>query len=249
MLWLIGFVLESPYSNGHRRPSLADQLMRLHYDADTDPKLIRQCRVAVLGFGAQGSAQAQNLKDSGVDVVVGLRVGSASRAAAAAAGLSVQEPATAVSGADLVAMLVPDEVQPEVYAEIVAPQLKGGGVLLFAHGFNIHYQRLKPRDDLDVIMVAPNGIGEQVRAQYVAGHGVPGMVAVHRDASGQARALAFSYAWALGHGRAGIIESSFREETETDLFAEQAVLCGGLTNLIAAGFDTLVEAGYAPEIA
>lgn len=223
--------------------------MRLHYDADTDPKLIRQRRVAVLGFGAQGSAQAQNLRDSGVDVVVGLRTGSPSRAAAAAAGLSVQEPATAVSGADLVAMLVPDEVQPQVYAEIVAPQLKGGGVLLFAHGFNIHYQRLKPRDDLDVIMVAPNGIGEQVRAQYLAGHGVPGMVAVHRDASGQARTLAFSYAWALGLGRAGIIESSFREETETDLFAEQAVLCGGLTHLIAAGFDTLVEAGYAPEIA
>ena len=223
--------------------------MRLHYDADTDPKLIRQRRVAVLGFGAQGSAQERNLKDSGVDVVVGLRAGSPSRAAAVAAGLSVKEPAAAVAGADLVAMLIPDEVQPQVYTEIVVPQLKRGGVLLFAHGFNIHYQRLKPRDDLDVIMVAPNGIGEQVRAQYVAGHGVPGMVAVHRDASGQGRALGFSYAWALGLGRAGIIESSFREETETDLFAEQAVLCGGLTHLIAAGFDTLVEAGYAPEIA
>jgi ketol-acid reductoisomerase len=136
-----------------------------------------------------------------------------------------------------------------VYRDVVGPNLAKGGALVFAHGYNIHYRRIQPRTDLDVIMVAPNGIGEQVRAQYVAGHGVPGMIAVHQDASGSARALALSYAWAQGHGRAGIIESSFREETETDLFAEQAVLCGGLTHLIAAGFDTLVEAGYAPEIA
>ncbi|HEV2332135.1 MAG TPA: ketol-acid reductoisomerase [Gammaproteobacteria bacterium] len=223
--------------------------MRLFYDADTDPGLVRQCRVAVLGFGAQGRAQAVNLKDSGVRVTVGLRAGSKSRGAAEAAGLAVAEPAAAVAQADMVVMLVPDEVQPEVYRSSVEPRLPQGGTLVFAHGYNVHYGRLKARADLDVIMVAPNGIGEQVRAQYQAGHGVPGMIAVHQDRSGQARALALSYAWAQGHGRAGIIESSFKEETETDLFAEQAVLCGGLTHLIAAGFDTLVEAGYAPEIA
>jgi len=223
--------------------------MRLFYDADTDPTLIRARRVAVLGFGAQGRAQSANLKDSGVAVTLGLRAASKSRTPAEAAGLGVAEPAAAVAGASVVVMLVPDEVQPDVYRDVVGPNLAKGGALVFAHGYNIHYRRIQPRMDLDVIMVAPNGIGEQVRAQYVAGHGVPGMIAVHQDASGSARALALSYAWAQGHGRAGIIESSFREETETDLFAEQAVLCGGLTHLIAAGFDTLVEAGYAPEIA
>ena len=223
--------------------------MRLLYDADTDPSLIKLRRVAVLGFGAQGRAQAQNLKDSGISVGVGLRAGSASRAAATAAGHEVLEPREAVARADLVVMLVPDDVQPQVYAESIEPHLKRGGALVFAHGFNIHYGRLKPRTDLDVVMVAPNGIGEQVRMEYAAGHGVPGIVALHQDASGGARALALSYAWALGLGRAGIIESSFKEETETDLFAEQAVLSGGLTHLIAAGFDTLVAAGYAPEIA
>ena len=223
--------------------------MKLFYDADTDPKLIRGRRVAVLGFGAQGRAQAVNLKDSAVTVSVGLRITSASRPAAQAAGLPVAEPVQAVAAADVVVMLVPDEVQPAVYREVVEPHLPKGGALVFAHGYNIHYGRIRPRTDLDVIMVAPNGIGEQVRAQYAAGHGVPGMIAVHQDASGAARSLALSYAWAQGHGRAGIIESSFKEETETDLFAEQAVLCGGLTHLISAGFNTLVEAGYAPEIA
>ena len=223
--------------------------MRLFYDADTDPGLIRGRRVAVLGFGAQGRAQAVNLKDSAVAVSVGLRAASASRPAALSAGLAVAEPALAAAAADVVVMLVADEVQPEVYREVVEPHLPEGGALVFAHGYNIHYGRIRPRADLDVIMVAPNGIGEQVRAQYAAGHGVPGMIAVHQDVSGAARALALSYAWAQGHGRAGIIESSFKEETETDLFAEQAVLCGGLTHLIAAGFNTLVEAGYAPEIA
>jgi len=223
--------------------------MRLFYDADTDPNLIRGRRVAVLGFGAQGRAQAVNLKDSAVAVSVGLRKTSASRPAALAAGLMVAEPAEAVAAADVVVMLVPDEAQPEVYRAVVEPRLPKGGALVFAHGYNIHYGRIRPRADIDVIMVAPNGIGEQVRAQYAAGHGVPGMIAVQQDASGGARALALSYAWAQGHGRAGIIESSFKEETETDLFAEQAVLCGGLTHLISAGFDTLVEAGYAPEIA
>jgi ketol-acid reductoisomerase len=205
--------------------------------------------VAVLGFGAQGRAQAGNLKDSGVRVVVGLRPGSASRAAAVAAGLEVKEPAEAVASADLVVMLIPDEVQPDVYCDTVAPRLKQGGALVFAHGFNIHYRRIVPRADLDVLMVAPNGIGEQVRMQYQAGHGVPGLIAVHQDVSGSARALALSYAWSQGHGRAGIIDSSFQDETETDLFAEQAVLTGGLTHLISTAFDTLVEAGYPAEIA
>jgi ketol-acid reductoisomerase len=211
--------------------------------------LIRTRRVAVLGFGAQGKAQAANLHDSGVEVRVGLRAGSASRAAAAAAGLQAWEPAEAAAWADVVVLLIPDAVQPQVYREVLAPTLKPGAMLVFAHGYNIHFQRLLPRPDLDVVMVAPNGIGEQVRMQYQAGHGVPGLVAVHQDASRQARALAFSYGGALGLGRAGITESSFREETETDLFAEQAVLCGGLTHLISAGFETLVEAGYAPEVA
>ncbi|MGH8399578.1 MAG: ketol-acid reductoisomerase [Gammaproteobacteria bacterium] len=223
--------------------------LKLYYDQDTDPGLIRARRVAVLGFGAQGRAQAQNLKDSGVPVVVGLRAGSASRAAAQTAGLPVLEPGEAIAQADLVVMLVPDEVQPQVYTEWVAPNLRQQATLVFAHGFNIHYRGIVPRADLDVVMVSPNGIGEQVRAQYLAGHGVPGLVAVHQDVSGSARQLAFSYAWAQGHGRAGIVESTFREETETDLFAEQAVLCGGLTHLIEAGFETLTAAGYAPEIA
>ncbi|MGH8293384.1 MAG: ketol-acid reductoisomerase [Gammaproteobacteria bacterium] len=219
------------------------------YDTEINPALIRARRVAVLGFGAQGRAQALNLKDSGVNLSVGLRAGSASRAAASAAGLSVAEPAAAVSGADVVVMLVPDEVQAEIYTGIVAPGLRKNGALIFAHGFNIHFQRIVPRADLDVMLVAPNGIGEQVRAQYLEQHGVPALVAVHQDASGQARDLALSYAWAQGHGRAGIIESSFREETETDLFAEQAVLSGGLTHLIQAAFDTLVQTGYTPEVA
>ncbi|HEY4128818.1 MAG TPA: ketol-acid reductoisomerase [Gammaproteobacteria bacterium] len=223
--------------------------MQLFYDADIDPKLIRARRVAVLGYGAQGRAQAANLQDSGVALRLGLRPGSKSLPAAAAAGLEVLDPAAAVAWADLAVMLIPDEVQPQVYREIVEPNLSQGGALVFAHGYNIHFKRIQPRADLDVIMVAPNGIGEQVRLQYQAGHGVPGMIAVHQDATGHARALALSYAFAQGHGRAGIIESTFKEETETDLFAEQAVLSGGLTHLIGTAFETLVEAGYAPEIA
>ena len=231
------------------RASVITMSIELFYDEDTDPALITSRRVAVLGFGAQGRAQAQNLKDAGVPVTVGLRAESPSRPAAEAAGLAVRTPADAVAEADIVAMLVPDEAQPQVYRDWVAPNLHQQGVLLFAHGFNIHYRKIEPRSDLDVVMVSPNGIGEQVRAQYLAGHGVPGLVAVHQDASGNARALAFAYAWAQGHGRAGIVESTFKEETETDLFAEQAVLCGGLTHLIEAGFETLTDAGYAPAIA
>ena len=219
------------------------------YDTGINPSLIRARRVAVLGFGAQGRAQAMNLKDSGVNVSVGLRAGSTSRAAAEAAGLKVAEPAAAVSKADVVVMLIPDETQPRVYAEAVAPVLRKNGALIFAHGYNIHYQCIVPRPDMDVMLVSPSGIGEHVRAEYQADRGVPALMAVHQDASGNARALALSYAWAQGHGRAGIIESSFREETETDLFAEQAVLCGGLTHLIIAAFDTLVQSGYAPEVA
>ncbi|MGA9852651.1 MAG: ketol-acid reductoisomerase [Gammaproteobacteria bacterium] len=219
------------------------------YDIGINPSLIRARRVAVLGFGAQGRAQAMNLKDSGVNVCVGLRSGSASRTAAEAAGLKFAELAAAVAKSDVVVMLLPDESQPKIYEEIVVPTLRKNGALIFAHGYNIHYQRIVPRADLDVMLVAPNGIGEQVRAQYLADRGVPALVAVHQDVSGNARALALSYAWAQGHGRAGIIESSFREETETDLFAEQAVLCGGLTHLILAAFDTLVDAGYESEVA
>ncbi|MGH8280128.1 MAG: ketol-acid reductoisomerase [Gammaproteobacteria bacterium] len=221
----------------------------VHYDTGINPSLIRPRRVAVLGFGVQGRAQALNLKDSGVHVTVGLRPESVSRAAAEAAGLPVAEPLAAVSKADVVVMLVPDEKQPRLYSESVAPALRKNGALIFAHGYNIHFKHITPRADLDVMLVAPNGIGEQVRAKYLEDSGVPALVAVHQDATGSALDLALSYAWAQGHGRAGIIESTFQEETETDLFAEQAVLCGGLTHLIQAGFDTLVNAGYAPEVA
>lgn len=219
------------------------------YEKDGDLSLIRGRRVAVLGYGAQGRAQALNLRDSGVGVVVGLREESPSRAAAEAAGLAVATPAQAVTAADVVALLVPDSIQPALYHDVIAPSLRAGGALIFAHGYNIHYKYIIPRADLDVCLVAPLGVGEQVRAVYERGGGTPGMLAVQQDVSGQARALALSYALANGHGRAGIIETSFREETETDLFAEQAVLCGGLTHLIEAGFDTLVTAGYDPQVA
>lgn len=205
--------------------------------------------VAVIGYGSQGRAQALNLRDSGVAVTVGLRPQSAHAAQAEADGLAVCTLEEAVAGASVVALLVPDEVQPRVYDETVAPHLRRGGLLVFAHGFNIHYGYIDPRADLDVVLVAPSGIGEQVRDQYVAGCGTAGLVAVARDATGNARRLALGYARALGHGRVAVIETSFAEETETDLFAEQAVLVGGLTELIEAGFETLVEAGYQAEIA
>ncbi|MGH8273907.1 MAG: ketol-acid reductoisomerase [Gammaproteobacteria bacterium] len=206
-------------------------------------------KVAVLGYGSQGRAQALNLRDSGVDVVVGLRPGSTSAGAVRKDGLALAMPAEAVGQAALVAMLVPDEAQPELYENVVAPHLRSGGALVFAHGFNVHYGRIRPRADLDVILVAPSGIGEQLRAQYEAGRGIAGFIAVGADATGNARRRALGYARALGHDRVAVIETSFAEETETDLFAEQAVLVGGLTELIEAGFETLVEAGYQPEIA
>jgi len=208
-----------------------------------------EATVAILGYGSQGRAQALNLRDSGVSVIVGLREESPRRARARDDGLRVEKPESAVAGADLVAMLVPDEAQPAVYAEIVEPALKPGGALVFAHGYNIHYGLIEPREDLDVILVAPSGIGEQVRARYEAGHGTAGFVAVEHDASGQARKRALGYARALGEGRVAVIETTFTEEVETDLFAEQAVLVGGLTELITKAFTTLEEAGYQPEIA
>jgi ketol-acid reductoisomerase len=214
-----------------------------------DPAALAGCRVAVLGFGAQGRAHALNLRDSGIDVVVGLRAGSARRAECAREGIAVLEPAEAAAQCDLVAMLVPDEVQPRLYEETLAPALRPGAALLFAHGYNIRFGRLKPRADLDVVMVAPLGIGEQVRHQYVLGRGVPALLAVHQDASGRAAAAAGAYAAANGHARAAVFDTDFAAETETDLFAEQAVLCGGLGQLITAAFETLTEAGYPEELA
>lgn len=223
--------------------------MNIYYEKDTDPTLIKDRAVAIIGYGSQGHAHANNLRDSGVPVVVGLRPGSASRPRAIEDGLRVEEPDTAIRQAGLVMMLTPDEHHAALYRESVEPNIPKGAAIAFAHGFNIHFGQIEPRPDLDVIMIAPKGIGHQVRATYLAGGGVPSLIAVHRDASGQARAIALSYAAALGAGRAGIIETTFREETETDLFGEQAVLCGGVSALAQAGFETLVEAGYAPEVA
>ncbi|HXF07939.1 MAG TPA: ketol-acid reductoisomerase [Candidatus Acidoferrales bacterium] len=224
-------------------------MINVYYDKDADLSLIKARKVAILGYGSQGHAHANNLKDSGVDVVVGLRPGSASAAKAQQAGLKVADLADAVAQADVVMVLAPDEHQAALYREVIAPNIRGGAALAFAHGFNIHFQQIQPRADLDVIMIAPKGPGHLVRSTYTQGGGVPSLIAVHQDASGQAKQIALAYASANGGGRAGIIETSFREETETDLFGEQAVLCGGVTALVQAGFETLVEAGYAPEMA
>jgi len=223
--------------------------MKVYYDKDADLSIIQGMKVAILGYGSQGHAHANNLKESGVSVVVGLRAGSGSADKAKAAGLEVAEVADAVAAADLVMMTLPDEHQPAVYEASVAPNLKQGGAIAFAHGFNIHYQQIEPRPDMDVLMIAPKGPGHLVRSTYVEGNGVPSLIAVHQDASGRAREIALSYASANGGGRSGVIETSFQEETETDLFGEQVVLCGGITSLIEAGFETLVDAGYAPEMA
>ncbi len=206
-------------------------------------------KVAVIGYGSQGHAHALNLHDSGVRVVVGLREGSSSRQAAEDAGLEVAPIADAVKGAQLVAMLLPDQVQPKVFDEEVAPNLEPDAALLFAHGFNILYERVKPGEANDVIMVAPKGPGHIVRRLYTQGLGTPALIAVEKDPSGKARDVALAYGVAIGSGRAGMLETTFKEETETDLFGEQSVLCGGVTELIKAGFDTLVDAGYQPEIA
>ena len=223
--------------------------MKVFYDQDADLSIIRGMRVAILGYGSQGHAHANNLKDSGTEVVVGLRKGSASAEKAQKAGLEVADVADAVNGADAVMVLVPDERQASLYNEQIESNLKQGAALLFAHGFNIHFGFIKPRADTDVFMSAPTGPGHLVRSTFPQGGGVPCLIAIHQDASGNARNVALSYASAIGGGRAGIIETTFREETETDLFGEQTVLCGGLTSLILAGFETLVEAGYSPEMA
>ena len=223
--------------------------MKVFYDKDTDLKLIKGKKVAIIGYGSQGHAHALNLKDSGVDVMVGVRVGGPSDGKARAAGLKVAAVADAVKGADFVMILMPDEHIAAAYKADIEPNLKQGAVLAFAHGFNVHYGQVQPRADLDVVMVAPKAPGHTVRGTYAAGGGVPMLIAVHQDKSGAARDLALSYAAAIGGGRAGIIETNFREETETDLFGEQAVLCGGVVELIKAGFETLTKAGYAPEMA
>ena len=223
--------------------------MKVFYDKDTDLKLIKSKKVAIIGYGSQGHAHALNLKDSGVDVTVGVRVGGPSDGKARAAGLKVASVADAVKGADFVMILMPDEHIAAAYKADIEPNLKEGALLSFAHGFNVHYGQVQPRADLDVVMVAPKAPGHTVRGTYAAGGGVPMLIAVHQDKSGAARDLALSYAAAIGGGRAGIIETNFREETETDLFGEQAVLCGGVVELIKAGFETLTKAGYAPEMA
>jgi len=223
--------------------------INVYYDKDADLSLIQGRQVAIIGYGSQGHAHANNLKDSGVSVTVGLRPGSASVAKATNAGLTVKPVGEAVQGADVVMVLAPDEHQARLYREHIAPNIKEAAALAFAHGFNIHFGQIEPREDLDVIMIAPKGPGHLVRSTYVQGGGVPSLIAVYQDATGQARDVALAYASANGGGRAGIIETTFREECETDLFGEQVVLCGGLTSLIKAGFETLVEAGYAPEMA
>lgn len=223
--------------------------MKIYYDKDADLSVIKNRTVAIIGYGSQGHAHANNLKDSGVDVIVGLRPDSASVSKAKNAGLTVQDVGDAVAAADLVMVLAPDEHQARLYREQIEPNIKQNAALAFAHGFNIHFGQIDPRADLDVIMVAPKGPGHLVRSTYTQGGGVPSLIAIFRDATGQAKELALSYASANGGGRAGVIETSFREETETDLFGEQAVLCGGCTALVEAGFETLVEAGYAPEMA
>ena len=223
--------------------------MKVFYDKDCDLSLIKGKTVAIIGYGSQGHAHAQNLNDSGVKVIVGLRKGGASWAKAEAAGLSVKEVGEAAKAADVVMVLLPDEDIAAVYKDHIEPNIRQGAALAFAHGFNVHYNQVVPRADLDVWMVAPKAPGHTVRSTYKQGGGVPHLVAVHQDTSGKARDLALSYAMANGGGKAGIIETNFKEETETDLFGEQAVLCGGAVELVKMGFETLVEAGYAPEMA
>lgn len=223
--------------------------MHRFYESDLDDAAIRGSKIAVMGFGAQGQAHAQNLSDSGIDVVVGLREGSPSRQQCADLGLQVAKPADAAAAAQIVVMLTPDDTQPALYEQELARVMPRGSALVFAHGYNIHFGHIRPRPDLDVLMVAPLGIGEQVRRTFVAGGGVPGLLAIAQDATGRARQLGLAYAKANGHGRAGVFETTFADETETDLFAEQAVLCGGLTHLITTAFETLVEAGYPQELA
>ena len=224
-------------------------MIKKYYDTDCNLGMLDGKTVSIIGFGSQGHAHAQNLHESGVDVVVGLRKDSKSWAQAEAAGLKVMEVEDAAKAGDLVMMLVPDELAADIYNAQVAPNMKEGDVLCFAHGFNIHFNAIQPAKNIDVIMIAPKGPGHTVRSQYLEGKGVPSLIAVHQDYSGKAKEYALAYASGIGAGRAGILETTFREETETDLFGEQAVLCGGVTELMKAGFETLVEAGYEPEMA
>ncbi len=223
--------------------------MNIYYDKDADLSVIQGKQVAIIGYGSQGHAHANNLQDSGVSVSVGLRKGSSSIAKAEHAGVKAVSIEDAVAAADVVMVLAPDEHQSTLYTESIEPNIRQGATLAFAHGFNIHFEKITPREDLDVIMIAPKGPGHLVRSTYVQKGGVPTLIAIFQDASGNAKSTALSYASANGGGRAGIIETTFKEETETDLFGEQAVLCGGATALVQAGFETLVDAGYAPEMA
>ena len=223
--------------------------MQVYYDKDCDISIIQGMKVSIIGYGSQGHAHANNLKDSGVDVTVGLRKGSSSVAKAEAAGLTVKDVPSAVAGADLVMVLTPDEFQSQLYRNELEPNLKKGATLAFAHGFAIHYNQIVPRADLDVIMIAPKAPGHTVRNEFVNGGGIPDLVAIYQDATGNAKKVAMSYASGVGGGRTGIIETTFKDETETDLFGEQAVLCGGAVELVKAGFETLTDAGYAPEMA
>ena len=223
--------------------------MQVYYDKDCDLSIIKGMKVAIIGYGSQGHAHANNLKDSGVDVTVGLRAGSASAAKAESAGLKVDNVPSAVAAADLVMILTPDEFQSQLYRDEIEPNIKQGATLAFAHGFAIHYNQVVPRADLDVIMIAPKAPGHTVRNEFVNGGGIPDLVAIYQDATGNAKKVAMSYASGVGGGRTGIIETTFKDETETDLFGEQAVLCGGAVELVKAGFETLTEAGYAPEMA
>ena len=223
--------------------------MNRYYDKDADLNIIKSMKVAIIGYGSQGHAHANNLQDSGVEVVVGLRDGSASAQKATGAGLTVKSVEDATAWADLVMVLAPDEFQAKIYTDNIEPNLKEGATLAFAHGLNIHFDMITPRTDLNVIMIAPKAPGHTVRSEFEKGGGIPDLIAVQQDMSGTAKDIALSYASAIGGGRTGILETSFREETETDLFGEQAVLCGGTTALVQAGFETLVEAGYEPEMA
>src|SRR5579863_2214446 len=224
-------------------------MAKLYYDKDADLSLIQSKKVAILGYGSQGHAHALNLRDSGCNVCVGLHDGSASRAKAEKDGLTVKSPAEAAAWADVIMVLVPDTKQQKLYNEAIAPSLKAGKTLMFAHGFNIRFGTIKPPSTIDVSMVAPKAPGHRVREVFTEGGGTPGLLAIEQDASGHAKALALSYARGIGCTRAGVLETTFAEETETDLFGEQAVLCGGVTELVAAGFETLTEAGYQPEVA
>lgn len=224
-------------------------MLQIYYDKDANPELVRNKKVAVIGYGSQGHAHALNLRDSGVQVMVGLRSGSKSWEKASADGLNVDTVDEAAKWADTVMVLAPDTVQAEIYSQHIAPHLQPGKTLMFAHGFNIRYETIKPPEGIDVSMVAPKAPGHRVREIYVEGGGTPSLLAVHQDASGQAEANALSYAYALGATRAGVVKTTFAEETETDLFGEQAVLCGGVSALVKAGFETLVEAGYQPALA